>query len=231
MCGPPSAALLWRASAMDVEFDGVNLPTEELRAAAELELGETPGLRFQAVDAMRQKLLQAPPCSRPADLSDAALLRFLRARKFDVERATALALNLHAFRCRHPQFFTPATTASKLERFAAIASSGAVSVLPTPASDGHRVVCLRLALLPVDTVPAHELASFMFYVMERLTWDPAVQVHGISSLSTYEGMTLKHFTKLWALIPLSSRLEYSRCFAARYGQIRVYHAPVFVLGA
>lgn len=210
------------------EFDGVNLPTEELRAAAEAELGEIPGHRFQAVDAMRSRLLDLPLASRPCDVSDAAILRFLRARKFDVDRATNLAVNLNAFENKYKQRFFNRNP-SMLERFEAIAECGAISVLAKPAVDGHRVVCLRLALLPVDTMSADELATFAFWTMERLTWDPAVQVHGICCLSDYSDMTLRQFSQIWSLIPLSTRAEYSNCFAARYGPIRIYHAPAFVV--
>ena len=203
-------------------FDGVTLP-EELRAAAEFELGEVPGERFKAVDALRLSLLELP--ERP-DVSDAALLRFLRCAKFDEKKARGMALGLHAFKAKHPHYFGDVS----LERFQAIAASGAITVLPTAARGGQRCIALNLALLPMDAVPPAELAAFFFYVAERLQWDPAVQVHGISCLSTYEGMGLAHFTRLYAIIPLGQRLEFSKCFAARYGQIRIYHAPTFVRG-
>ena len=70
------------------EFDGITL-SDELRAVAERELGETAERRDAALASLRAKLAALPvadaPC--PEDLSDAALLRALRPRKFDVARA------------------------------------------------------------------------------------------------------------------------------------------------
>ena len=223
--GPPPGTLMDDACSDAEPFDGVTLP-EELRAAAEAQLGEDPGLRFKAVDALRLSLLELPAEEQP-DVSDAALLRFLRCAKFDARKARGMALGLYAFKAKHPQYFGDVT----FQRFEALAGSGAITVLPTPARGGQRCVVLHFSRLPLDTVPALELAAFFFYVAERLQWDPAVQVHGISCLSTYEGVTLSHFSRLWALIPVAHRLEFSKCFAARYGQIRIYHAPTFVRGA
>jgi hypothetical protein len=216
--------IILRVPAMDGDaFDGVTLP-EELCAAAELELGEVPGERFKAVDALRLSLLELP-AERP-DVSDAALLRFLRCAKFDLDKARGMALGLHAFKAKHPQYFGDGS----LERFSAIAQTGAVTVLPTAARGGQRCIALNLALLPMDTVPPAELAAFFFFVAERLQWDPAVQVHGISCLSTYQGINLAHFTRIYAILPFGQRLEFSKCYAARYGQVRIYHAPTFVRG-
>jgi len=70
------------------DFDGVTL-SNELRAVAERELGETPERRDAALASLRAKLAALPAADAPVpdDLSDAALLRALRPRKFDVARA------------------------------------------------------------------------------------------------------------------------------------------------
>ena len=70
------------------DFDGVTL-SAELRAVAERELGETPERRDAALASLRAKLAALPAADAPVpdDLSDAALLRALRPRKFDVARA------------------------------------------------------------------------------------------------------------------------------------------------
>ena len=78
-------------------FDGVMLPTEALRAAAERELGETSERRAAALAELRARLQALPEGERPAYSSDAALLRALRPRKFNVERAFTL-LKAHAAR-------------------------------------------------------------------------------------------------------------------------------------
>ena len=61
-------------------FDPLDLP-EELALVAKEELNETPDLRQEALDNLRQ-LISELPKDRLEDTSDANLIRFLRSKKF-----------------------------------------------------------------------------------------------------------------------------------------------------
>ena len=208
-----------------MDWDGVELPTLELRVAAARELGETPERRHQALHQLRARIEALPYAARP-DTGDAALLRVLRARKMDVEKAFVLARNLKAFEARYPQYFQRA--AGERERFKAIAQSGVFSLLPGSGPQGHRMLALQFARTPLDDHKGDDIVAFLFWVAERLIRDPFVQVHGIGALSSYEGIGHGLFLKLFNLLPLSVRMEYNACYAARYGPICIFHAPFFV---
>ena len=72
-------------------------------------------------------------------MDDAFLLRFLRARKFDYDRALELLLNYHAGRRAWPEVFQdlkPSTVKHVLDL-------GFLSVLPHPDPSGRYILCLQ----------------------------------------------------------------------------------------
>lgn len=72
-------------------------------------------------------------------LDDTFLLRFLRARKFDYDRALQLLLNYHAGRKAWPEVFQdlkPSTVKHVLDL-------GFLTVLPQPDPNGRYILCLR----------------------------------------------------------------------------------------
>lgn len=72
-------------------------------------------------------------------LDDAFLLRFLRARKFDYDRALQLLLNYHGGRKAWPEVFQdlkPSTVKHVLDK-------GFLTVLPRPDPNGRYILCLR----------------------------------------------------------------------------------------
>lgn len=109
-----------------------------LEAKAREELQEKPEWRLRDVQALRDMVLKEHPHLRTR-LDDAFLLRFLRARKFDYDRALQLLLNYHASRRAWPEVFhdlRPSTVRHVLER-------GVLTVLPQPDNHGRYILCLR----------------------------------------------------------------------------------------
>ncbi len=112
--------------------------TPELVAKAREELQEKPEWRLRDVQALRDMILKDHPNLRTR-LDDAFLLRFLRARKFDYDRALQLLLNYHASRKAWPEVFQdlkPSTVKHVLDL-------GFLIVLPRPDPHGRYILCLR----------------------------------------------------------------------------------------
>lgn len=110
----------------------------ELIAKAREELQEKPEWRLRDVQALRDMVCKDYP-NLGTRLDDAFLLRFLRARKFDYDRALQLLVNYHCCRRSWPEVFTnlrPSAIKPVLE-------SGFVTVLPHLDSQGRHVVCIR----------------------------------------------------------------------------------------
>lgn len=86
----------------------------------------------------RPVVLQEQPSLRTR-LDDSFLLRFLRARKFDYDRALQLLLNYHAAHKAWPEVFQdlkPSTVQHVLDQ-------GFLTVLPRPDPNGRFILCLR----------------------------------------------------------------------------------------
>nr|KAG5701286.1 hypothetical protein BaRGS_020648 [Batillaria attramentaria] len=69
---------------------------EDTLALAKQDLNEDPDTRMLELKAFRDRTVQYPEF----------LIRFLRARKFDQERAFQLLLNYYRMRKDHPKLFT-----------------------------------------------------------------------------------------------------------------------------
>ncbi|KAG8513286.1 Alpha-tocopherol transfer protein-like [Galemys pyrenaicus] len=112
--------------------------TEELVTKAREELQEKPEWRLRDVQALRDMVRKECP-ALSTSLDDAFLLRFLRARKFDYDRALRLLLNYHGCRRAWPEVFDdlrPSALKGVLE-------SGFLAVLPHTDPRGCHILCIR----------------------------------------------------------------------------------------
>lgn len=110
----------------------------DLIAKAREELQEKPEWRLRDVQALRDMVCKDYPTLGTC-LDDAFLLRFLRARKFDYDRALQLLVNYHSCRRSWPEVFNNL----KPSAIKAVLASGFVTVLPHLDTEGRHVVCIR----------------------------------------------------------------------------------------
>ena len=155
------------------------------------ELHEDPSTRLQSIDDLR-KLVESDeeaeglvdPSLRRKDPK--FLLRFLRAKKFDVERARALYSNYYAFRAKHADIL------GTLEPRALdhVYRCGAMSLLEHRDKTGCAVMCFKPSLWPMDQYPLTDLVRALLILLDRLMEDEENQVHGLRFVYNYEGMSL-----------------------------------------
>lgn len=112
--------------------------TEELVAKAREELQEKPEWRLRDAQALRDMVRKECPGLRTA-LDDAFLLRFLRARKFDYDRALQLLINYHGCRRSWPEVFQNLKPSALKE----VLASGFLTVLPHTDPRGCHILCIR----------------------------------------------------------------------------------------
>ena len=112
--------------------------TEDLVAKAREELQEKPEWRLRDVQALRDMVRKECP-NLSTSLEDAFLLRFLRARKFDYDRALQLLINYHSCRRSWPEVFNNLRPSALKE----VLASGFLTVLPHTDPRGCHVLCLR----------------------------------------------------------------------------------------
>ena len=112
--------------------------TEELVAKAREELQEKPEWRLRDVQALRDMVRKEYP-NLGTSLEDAFLLRFLRARKFDYDRALQLLVNYHSCRRSWPEVFNNLRPSALKE----VLASGFLTVLPHTDPRGCHILCIR----------------------------------------------------------------------------------------
>ncbi|VDK88865.1 unnamed protein product [Dibothriocephalus latus] len=133
-------------------------------------------------------------------LEDAFLLRFLRARKHDMQKALALYMNYYAVRLQYPDVFKNLKPSLVFHVF----SNGIVSMLPEATKEGHRILLFRPALWQPDDWPSADLLRANVIVVEDLLQNyHETQVHGLVVLVSLSGFGWKHACQL-------SNLDFAR---------------------
>lgn len=112
--------------------------TEELVTKAKEELQEKPEWRLRDVQALRDMVHKEYP-NLSTSLDDAFLLRFLRARKFDYDRALQLLINYHSCRRSWPEVFNNLKPSALKD----VLASGFLTVLPHTDPRGCHILCIR----------------------------------------------------------------------------------------
>uniref|UniRef100_A0A8C3R4E1 Alpha tocopherol transfer protein like n=1 Tax=Cyanoderma ruficeps TaxID=181631 RepID=A0A8C3R4E1_9PASS len=122
--------------------------------------------------------------------SDSELLpdrpKFLRARKFDYDRALQLLVNYHTCRRTWPEVFSNL----KPSAIKPVLESGFVTVLPHRDPQGRHVVCIRPDRWTPSNYPITENIRAIYLTLEKLIQSEETQVNGIVILADYKGVSL-----------------------------------------
>ncbi|XP_055978090.1 alpha-tocopherol transfer protein-like isoform X1 [Sorex fumeus] len=159
--------------------------SEELVARAREELQEKPEWRLRDAQALRDMVCKEHPHLGTA-LDDAFLLRFLRARKFDYDRALQLLLNYHGCRRSWPEVFADLRPSALRH----VLASGFLTVLPHADPRGCPVLCLRPDRWVPSSYPITENIRAIYLTLEKLIQSEETQVNGIVILADYKGVSL-----------------------------------------
>lgn len=113
------------------------------------------------------------------------MLRFLRARKFNIDRALQLYVNYYKYKHKfhhHLVDFHPRYVAGVLD-------AGLFGVLENPMKNGSRVFCVIPSRWDFVNIPQFDPYKTFLMVMEKLLEDEEVQVHGISIFDNLDGLS------------------------------------------
>ncbi|XP_015335693.1 alpha-tocopherol transfer protein-like isoform X2 [Marmota monax] len=137
--------------------------TEELVTKAREELQEKPEWRLRDVQALRDMVRKEYP-NLSTSLEDAFLLRFLRARKFDYDRALQLLVNYHSCRRSWPEVFSNLKPSALKD----VLSSGFLTVLPHTDPRGCHILCIRPDRWIPSNYPITENIRAIYLTLEKL---------------------------------------------------------------
>ncbi|GFY80178.1 alpha-tocopherol transfer protein-like [Trichonephila inaurata madagascariensis] len=114
------------------------LPAKFIQIAKE-ELGETDEIRGQALEKFRKCILSDKNLKCPTN--DEFLIQFLRARKYDVDKAMGLLHNYFNLIASHPEIFDKLDK----EKMDKLTSSDFINILPFRDNDGCLVLTVKIS--------------------------------------------------------------------------------------
>ena len=121
-----------------ISADAINLPPE-LEAIALAELGETKELRESSLIDLRNRIQYLPNAlDRLVDLSDRSLIRFLRSRKYDVDKALENTICLQHFHNKYPEITSGVIHADHLKNLFKF-----LSVIHEPLPSGRVIMIMK----------------------------------------------------------------------------------------
>ena len=200
----------------------------ELKLAAAERLGETEEKVQETLLELRVLLGKLPQEEQPADMSDAYLLRFLRARKFRVEQACQVIKDAAAFEREHPQWFKDLTSG---EQFRDLYKSGFMRILTKKDKVGRRVSILLPSKLPAK-LDGDTMMRWNVWSLGRMAKDPYFCVLGATILENFDTFSFGQAMAMNKSLPSSymSKSFYfiQRCAAYRLGAIVVLKQPLYM---
>lgn len=162
--------------------DGISKLSGSSLEKARQELNEDPATRQKAIQELRDKINVWKPSKTDEKLvvlgstENKFLLMFLRARKFDIDKALQLYVNYHAFRAKHSSMLQDLD----FKAIEHVLHSGVITVLDSRFEDGSKALCVHPAKWDSATVPFVDNFRATLLVLEKLVEDEETQVHGFS---------------------------------------------------
>ena len=207
------SSLLPGQQEVEEEEDSLSLPPW-LQAIAESEVREpsTREGKFAAIAELRQQLSFSPPSpdERSRDTSDANLLRWLRAAKFDQTKALEKMKAHERFYATHAEALAGLHAAPKNGEFQSF-SKFLQLVRDIEGLQGRVVVCLcpkkavsRMSKEHIASHP-HLLLRFNVWMLERLAIDVQIQICGFILLNSFHALTYYEGWTLQSIVSISER--------------------------
>ena len=165
------------------------------------ELNEDPERREEQIIELRERLeAWKPNPEDPLEANlqlariddDKFLLCFLRARKFDSDRATTLFVNYFKFRAKYAELLGEISAKAA----APTLRENLVSVLPHRTPEGYKVLLLRFGRVDFEEIPTERLLKMMLMILDRVIEEEETQVHGVLICQDLEGLTFMKMMNL-----------------------------------
>jgi len=157
---------------------------------------------------------------------DLFIIRFLRARKYDMERAVELTYNFHKFAKDHADRPQHAT----LEEARPIIEAGAGGIFPCKSKSGASIILVKASNLNPDTMTLRMLQYGFVYLWGQLLEDEATQICGALMIQDLSGFSLSSASKMRKLQG-DQKDDYhflQNCLPLRFKGVHLVHEPWYV---
>lgn len=200
--------------------------SDELIQKAEQELNEKPQWRSRDIQALRDMLEKRPDLQIQKD--DAFLLRFLRAKKFDYDRAFNLIVRHFEMKAedKNKQLFTnlrPSAVKHVLE-------AGVTGVLPHRDKLGRRVIVFRPGKWDPSQYSIDDVFKTNFLTLSKLIQDEATQVSGVVMMMDLNDIGWNHARNIGPFYAKRVMSLLQDCFPMRFKGVHYLNEPVIFDG-
>lgn len=199
---------------------------------ARRELGEDPETRAHLIDQLRTKIEEAQGNPEHEDVKFVRrdgkfLLRFLRARKFNVDRAAQLYCNYCKFRHKYEHIVGDMHPRA-VEH---VLCSGVMGMTDLRGKDGSTVVHIHPARWDPDSIQFEDNFRAMILILDKVIEDEENQVHGISILNNLHDVTFSTVFKLSQTEPQRKGMFIEMvqdCFPCRFKGLHLVNQPWYI---
>ena len=185
--------------------DPLELP-DHLRTIAREELGETPEVRRQSLEELKRRIAALPEVDRLSDVSDQNLIRFLRSRKYDIEKALQCTIELQKFNTTHAEWVENL----RAEEFRVFSTF--FQVLEQRGPKGQFIIVLRpnngIKVFTPEFLAENPLAMIRcnIFFLDRLSKNVDAQVCGVVACNSFKGFTVRDNLRLSKACKVSEQI-------------------------
>ncbi|XP_077989773.1 alpha-tocopherol transfer protein-like [Glandiceps talaboti] len=156
-----------------------------LQKKAEDELNERADTRPKFIQALREKTMTRPDIKFRTD--DAFLLRFLRARKFDVDRAFKNLVRYYEIQREYPEVYYEL----RVDRLRYVWEVALEGILPGKDKLGRRIGLFRPGQWNPDSMDSMDTFRAQILTLERLLEDEENQINGVVFIGDFVDYGIK----------------------------------------
>ncbi|CAB3363256.1 Hypothetical predicted protein [Cloeon dipterum] len=192
----------------------------ELYERAGKELGETAEKRADSLVKIRSMILERADLDCRMD--DDFLIRFLRARRFNLDRAYELLRNYANFKCSRPDIHENVWP----QRLKFLGDDDVISVPPYKDQHGRRMIIYKIGNWNTSKYKVIEIFKASVVVMELGLLEKATSVLGGVCIFDLGGVGLSH---VWNITPAVAETVVDllvRCFPMRIHAIHIVFQPM-----
>lgn len=187
------------------------------------ELNENLDTRSLDVEALRDRIKLRPDVLINRD-DDEFLIRFLRCRKFDKDRAFELLLNYNQFRRKHQSFFK----SLKVSCLRPVFEDGLPLVSPVRDQLGRNVIYLFSGSWNTTLYTFEDILRALLLTVEYLIESERTQLFGVVLVIDFTGWKLADAQLIKKQHLLDAINVFQNCFPARFKGVHLINQPWYV---
>ncbi|KYN07796.1 PREDICTED: alpha-tocopherol transfer protein-like [Cyphomyrmex costatus] len=168
-------------------------PPPEVMEYSRRELGETEEVKCQTLQEFRDMIYERGECL-PHRMDDAFLIRFLRARNFNIKSAHKLIVNYYNFKEEHPEIHQQLNSTEM--RY--IGEDDVITVPPYRTQCGRRLMIYRFGNWDPRKYPAEMLFKATVGILEIGMLEPRQQIMGGIAIFDLKDISMTH---AWSVTP------------------------------